>query len=268
MSGAHRATQRRRPVLTAISVTFLSGAAAAAFMTMRTDDPSVPVASGAPPERSYGNAAPVDIAEPRVRGMQQASPDEPATTTPLPRRGTPRQDRRQLPEAGLGTFVIEPGRTPITGTGALVTYTVEVEAEVPLRRPRVAQVVDRVLSDPRGWTASGAHALARVEDDSTIRVLLATPATTDALCAPLETGGRLSCRNGELVVLNAWRWLNGADAYEGNLNDYRRYLVNHEVGHALGNAHVGCPGSGLPAPVMMQQTKGLGECSANPWPVT
>ncbi|CAN5484272.1 hypothetical protein BH09ACT12_BH09ACT12_23930 [soil metagenome] len=69
-------------------------------------------------------------------------------------------------------------------------------------------------------------------------------------------------------MLNAWRWLNGADAYEGNLNDYRRYLVNHEVGHALGKAHVGCPGSGLPAPVMMQQTKGLGECSANPWPVT
>ncbi|GAB2856929.1 hypothetical protein GCM10027026_03490 [Myroides odoratimimus subsp. xuanwuensis] len=68
------------------------------------------------------------------------------------------------------------------------------------------------------------------------------------------------------MVLNAWRWVNGATGYENKLKDYRRYLVNHEVGHALGYPHVACPGSGRSAPVMMQQTKGLAGCKPNPWP--
>lgn len=148
----------------------------------------------------------------------------------------------------------------------MLTYQVEVEREVPLDRQRFASTVDDVLSDPRGWTASSTHALARVEASGDIRVLLATPETTDTLCAPLNTRGRLSCRNGDLVVINAWRWLNGADPYGPDLDNYRRYLINHEVGHALGNAHEDCPAAGALAPVMMQQTKGVGECLTNPWP--
>jgi hypothetical protein len=178
----------------------------------------------------------------------------------------PRKER--LPESGSGEFAVASGESPTAGTGVLVTYTVEVEREVPVGRNSAAGVVDRVLADPRGWTASGAHALARTNSSGDLRVLLATPETTDRLCAPLDTAGRYSCRNGELVVLNAWRWLNGASAYGDNIRDYRRYLVNHEVGHALGNGHVGCPGPGELAPVMMQQTKGTDACVASPWPVT
>jgi hypothetical protein len=67
-------------------------------------------------------------------------------------------------------------------------------------------------------------------------------------------------------VVNAMRWQRGADAYAGRLADYRDYVVNHEVGHALGRGHVGCPGRGQPAPVMMQQTKGVGACLPSAWP--
>ena len=67
-------------------------------------------------------------------------------------------------------------------------------------------------------------------------------------------------------MLNAWRWANGAESYAGDLTNYRRYMVNHEFGHALGYGHRGCPSRGAPAPVMVQQTKGLGGCVANPWP--
>ena len=141
-----------------------------------------------------------------------------------------------------------------------------MEREVPLDRRETASIVDRTLLDPRGWTGTGAHALARVETGGDVRILLATPETTDALCAPLDTGGRLSCRNGDLVVLNAWRWLNGAESYAGDLRNYRRYLVNHEVGHALGNGHEECSAPGALASVMMQQTKGVGDCLVNPWP--
>ena len=117
---------------------------------------------------------------------------------------------------------------------------------------------------PDGWAAR--HQLVRVDGHADLRIVLATPETADQLCAPLDTGGRLSCRNGEDVVINAWRWQFGADSYPGDLTGYRRYVVNHETGHALGYPHVSCPESEQRAPVMLQQTKGLEGCEPNPWP--
>jgi hypothetical protein len=82
------------------------------------------------------------------------------------------------------------------------------------------------------------------------------PKTTDRLCAPYLRCGEVSCQNGDRVVLNAKRWLLGADSYGSDLTNYRRYLVNHEFGHALGKHHVDCPGPGRLAPVMMQHHQG------------
>ena len=188
--------------------------------------------------------------------------DAPPDQTPSARKPTP----PSLPESGSGELQAATGSSDIVGEGALTTYTVEVEREVPLAAQAVSLVVDRVLADSRGWTATGSHRLRRTDGASDVRVIVATPETTDELCAPLDTGGRLSCRNGDLVVLNAWRWVNGAPAYGNDLVNYRRYLISHEFGHALGNPHEDCPDAGDVAPVMMQQTKGVGACLANPWP--
>lgn len=152
------------------------------------------------------------------------------------------------------------------GSGDLVTYSVEVEVGLPFNAHDVARQVDRVLSDRRGWTAVMSRSLQRVSTQPAFRIRLATPDTVNALCAPLNTEGRLSCRNGQMVVLNAWRWANGATAYGDDLKNYRVYMVNHEFGHALGNSHAACPAAGSPAPVMVQQTKSLEGCTANPWP--
>ena len=123
------------------------------------------------------------------------------------------------------------------------------------------------LADPRGWATSG-YAFQRVDgEDVDVRIVLASPALTDQLCAPLLTRGEVSCRNGAPVVLNALRWGVGIDDYGGDLASYREYLVNHEVGHRLGRDHVDCTGAGQAAPVMMQQTYGLEECVPNAWPL-
>jgi hypothetical protein len=171
-----------------------------------------------------------------------------------------------IPESGSGRFRVETGESAATGIGELLTYSVEVEEGLPIEPSSIARTVETVLADERGWIAVDPRSLQRVEHDPDVRIRLATPETADRLCVPLDTGGRLSCRNGENVVLNAWRWVNGADSYGGDLVAYRRYMINHEFGHALGNGHVSCPASGSLAPVMLQQTKGLDGCRPNPWP--
>lgn len=171
-----------------------------------------------------------------------------------------------VPESGSGRFATASGESRRFGSGETLTYSVEVEGGLDIDAQALARTVDRVLGDRRGCTAVEAQSLQRVDADPAVHIRLATPTTTDRLCAPLDTGGRLSCRNGDMVVLNAWRWVKGADAYEGNLAGYRRYMINHEFGHALGNGHRECPSARAVAPVMVQQTKGLQGCTANPWP--
>jgi hypothetical protein len=124
-----------------------------------------------------------------------------------------------------------------------------------------------VLSDDRGWTTGDGIEFVSVADDTyDLRLVLASPNTTDSLCYPARTGGQYSCRNGERVVINVMRWETGTDDYRDDLTTYRSYLLNHEVGHFLGRGHQSCRIPGELAPVMMQQTKGLGECLPNGWP--
>lgn len=193
-----------------------------------------------------------------------AAPPATAQAEPAPR----------VPSTGPGTFRTAAGSSTDSsagsstrvGSGALTRYTVEVEDGLSFSPRSVAAVVDATLADPRSWAGSGRYAFRRVPAKADLRVLLATPGTTDRLCAPLQTQGLASCRNQRLVVLNARLWAAGTPAYAGRLADYRRYMVNHELGHALGHRHTACPGRGRPAPVMMQQTYGLQGCRANPWP--
>jgi hypothetical protein len=155
----------------------------------------------------------------------------------------------------------------------LVHYTVETEGGLGADSAELARVVSTVLTDPRGWQAQDGVQFVNVPPVEAakgaavdVRVTLASPDTTDRLCAPLETRGEVSCHNGGRAVLNLRRWMLGVEAYGTDLAAYRTYLVNHEVGHALGHGHVSCPGPGKDAPVMMQQTYGLGGCAAWPWP--
>lgn len=95
-------------------------------------------------------------------------------------------------------------------------------------------------------------------------IYLVTPDTRDLLCGD-SPDGYTSCRHGNKVVLNVARWVKGVPAYR-SLASYRQYMVNHEVGHRLGQGHDLCPGAGETAPVMLQQTLGLHGCKPNPWP--
>ncbi len=123
-----------------------------------------------------------------------------------------------------------------------------------------------ILNDERGWPLAGFTFVA--DDASPMRVVLAEGSEVDRLCLPLQTYGTVSCQNGPIVALNADRWRTAVDHWDGEVADYRGYLVNHEVGHLLGQRHPKprCPVAGRPAGVMEQQTAGLEGCVGNAWP--
>ncbi|WP_338750257.1 DUF3152 domain-containing protein [Janibacter alittae] len=168
-----------------------------------------------------------------------------------------------------GEFETAKGSDRVRGSsGQLMTYEVEVEKGSGVSARVFAGAIDGTLRNPRGWTAGGHWRFQRVsagQSDLTIR--LATPKSVDAQCAAagLNTHGYTSCRTGRYILINLDRWYLGVPQIR-DLDLYRNYLINHEVGHALGKGHQSCPGKGETAPVMLQQTLGLDGCVANAWP--
>lgn len=200
------------------------------------------------PNPAPTQAVDATLTAPLINGRRQPEPVEP-------------------PRAAAGRYVTVAGHSsPPDGDGRVLRYLVEMEDGLPFDPEEFAATVHRILNDDRGWAADGTR-FERVDTGSVaFRVSLSSPDLTDEQCLPLRTGGQVSCWNGQRAVINALRWGTGSDTYGADLLSYREYLISHEVGHALGHGHVNCPGAGQPAPVMVQQTKSLQGCVANPWP--
>jgi hypothetical protein len=142
-----------------------------------------------------------------------------------------------------------------------ITYMCVVDADVKYPLTDFIKEVRGYLADSHGWKSRG----------YSFREVKANPRCVIHLSSPreiLEAGCKdpsLSCAElgGKHLRLNAMRWTTGAKKSELPLKDYRQYMVTHEMGHILGFDHVSCPRPGAPAPLMMQQTVGLGSCKPN-----
>jgi hypothetical protein len=175
-------------------------------------------------------------------------------------------------EKGAGTLSLVDGRSPVYGTGPLRRFVVEVEDGIGVDGASFAKAVETTLADPRSWGNGGRMSFQRVgaaEEAHTqydFKVSLVSPGSMETYCPGVGTGGYTSCRYGERAVINLARWATAVPDYQGDVATYRQYVINHEVGHALGNGHQNCPGPGQTAPVMQQQTLGLHGCVKNAWP--
>jgi hypothetical protein len=216
----------------------------------------VDLARGTPPREPAAPGGPVASADVPVADEFATPPATPPADTGV-----------RVPQRGEGTFTVASGGTGVVGRGQVMRYHVQVENGIGQEAAAFAGVVDRTLGDPRSWTAGGKWAFRRVADgDTDFVITLASPQTVDRLCYPLDTKGYTSCRVGNRVVVNLARWLLAVPEFRGDLTTYRRYVVNHEVGHRLGMGHVACPAPDRLAPVMQQQTLGLQGCRPNAWP--
>ncbi|MFP5372970.1 MAG: DUF3152 domain-containing protein [Actinomycetes bacterium] len=211
-------------------------------------------------------------AEPAVEAPATEPPtsfdvDLPPSVPPPPALGA-----QTYVEQGAGTVSVVDGASAVYGSGPLMRFVVEVEDGIGIEGAAFAAAVEATLGSPASWGGGGRLSFQRVgaAEAATsaydFRVTLVSPGSMERYCPGVGTGGYTSCRYGERAVINLARWATAVPHYDGDIETYRHYVVNHEVGHALGNGHVDCPGPGQVAPVMLQQTLGLDGCVKNAWP--
>ncbi len=248
-------------VLTALALVDLAGTGQAEPASSTAAAPS----STVPAQASESGTSPTTTTSP--------------PTTPAPAEGdanptdlAPTVGAASYVEAGAGTVSVVEGTSAVYGTGPLERFVVEVEDAIGMDGPTFAAAVEATLADPRSWGQDGAMSFQRVgaaeaaAGDYDFKVSLISPGSMETFCPGVGTGGYTSCRYGERAVINLARWETAVPDYAGDIATYRHYVVNHEVGHVLGNGHQPCPGAGSLAPVMQQQTLGLDGCQKNAWP--
>lgn len=147
------------------------------------------------------------------------------------------------------------------------TYSISTRGRITADLAQFAHLAAQTYADPRGWRSAG-YKFRRVSRGGHFTLVLAEAGWLPRFSSACSS--QWSCRVGRYVVINQERWQHASPAWNAAnqpLRDYRHMVVNHETGHWLGHGHIGCPGRGRLAPVMMQQSKGLAGCRFNPFPL-
>lgn len=232
-------------ITVAIVVTDLRDDRQAARLTQATELPTATSASSTPTAASRS-------AQPRKTERTSATPPQPLKVGALPAGN-------RYTTQGAGTYRTLPGQSAVVGRGPLQQYAIDIENGISgISDAAFAAKVEQTLADRLSWAGAGVVSLQRIDTpDAQWRISLTSSMTVRQLCG-YEIKIESSCwaPDQSRVVINVARWVRGAPTYLGKLDVYRTYVINHEVGHALGHLHAhACLSNGL-APVMMQQTIG------------
>ncbi|EMF02537.1 DUF3152 domain-containing protein [Streptomyces mobaraensis] len=265
--GAHRAAGGRGRAVTGVAAAVVT-AVLAVFVAGQVEDGTESRAQAQTPDARNGAGA-------ASRSDSRPTPRPPAAPVTYEQKMAKKYPLDQRMPAS-GEFMTVGGHDKAPGKGEVLRYRVDVEKGLPLDGGLFATAVHRTLNDDRSWGHGGTRTFERVSSGrADFVVTLASPATTAKWCAKSDldiTVDNVSCDSAatDRVMINAYRWAQGAETYGDRMYEYRQMLINHEVGHRLGHNHESCGKAGAPAPVMMQQTKFLTTdgvtCKPNAWP--
>ncbi len=202
---------------------------------------------------------------------------------------------------GPGVFDVVPGIDQPEGDGPTHWIRVEIEEGLPFSPGALGVFVLTVLNDERGWAANGRMVFARTDGAAEIRIVFANPNTVESLCArpheaaspdiapPMVTLGpspeadssssvtpsasssvdpdqEISCAEQGIIVVNAYRWADGLKAFGEDRTAARAYLLQHFLGHLLGESDATCETVDERASVMVDHEFDIAPCLPNGWP--
>lgn len=142
---------------------------------------------------------------------------------------------------------------------------------------RDARFIMDTLQDARSWTRFGMRfkQVASTAAKHHIRIIMASPARLKALF-PTADMEKWSVTKGDEfpvpIYFNTDNWEFGIrTSGHATVAEYRQYVINHEVGHALGFSHLQCgcadeAACSKDACIMQQQTHGTQGCQPTSWP--
>ena len=162
-------------------------------------------------------------------------------------------------------------------------YNTTVEDGVQEDAVGFDQAVRLILQRPGGWDQWGfsfrpiyADAAGVADIRKRMKQFLTIQLCSNATIArfgPDFDGMSVADCSQHFIRINVDRWRGGPKPKDASMSlaDYRQYVVLHEVGHILSQCshthhQTQCAPDGR-APIMMQQTNGVGACKWNPWPV-
>lgn len=127
-------------------------------------------------------------------------------------------------------------------------------------------IVTNILNDDFGWKQYGYNFIYGDDKTNLLKIYLRSGDETNKICKGLPG---LSCTRFKKeyvpidITINYNNWIGGSKSTL-SIDDYQRYVINHEVGHWLGLDHTECPieeckkrgYKNCPASIMQQMSKG------------
>jgi predicted Zn-dependent protease len=146
-------------------------------------------------------------------------------------------------------------------------YSIIIDDKLKVNKNLIINKIINVLNDKRGVKKLG-YNLEYIPNKKNNIDFIIYMVTNDEIIKKCNFSG-LSCAipSQKVIYLNLTNWKKGSYKSKLTLDDYRNYVVTHEVLHIFGRDHHKPKYKGSKAPVMMQQTLGIGDCKPNCWPL-
>lgn len=154
----------------------------------------------------------------------------------------------------------------------VITY--EFKSDTSFNFSHHRDIVDQILQDKEQWkslnvkfvpfwssslnSSDGTNRRER-EREPDVHIRLASEKTIKNKCG--FEGLSCAVLGGHNIYLNETNWTRGSKKSGLSLQDYRKYVLTHEMCHILGYLHETCSGPNEKVSIMVQQTLGTGGCN-------